>query len=286
MFTGRRVGFLISGFLHLGAATMLLLPGAGEVSSKPAEESVPVTLSMFVAEPVKQVETVAPAAQLESVSPAAAAKTPTDASLPEPPEDSQVAEAAQNAMPSLPIEPGKAEPESRPEPIADAQATVEAETVPEWQPDPEPQREPKRHSAVQKVPQRVKPSVPPPPTRPAPLRQATAPALITAPAMSERSRRELSDTYLSALVAQIDRAKYYPRKSRRRGEEGTVVVRFVIQRDGRLDDIVIVRSSGVERLDEAAQQTLRKLGRTRPIPDALQRDNWPISVPIAFNLRR
>jgi hypothetical protein len=32
-------------------------------------------------------------------------------------------------------------------------------------------------------------------------------------------------------------------------------------------------------------KTLRRVTPFRPIPEALDRDNWPISVPIAFSLR-
>ncbi|MCP5428982.1 MAG: energy transducer TonB [Chromatiaceae bacterium] len=93
-------------------------------------------------------------------------------------------------------------------------------------------------------------------------------------------------SYLAELAAQINRKKYYPRASRRFGEEGTVVVSFVLQRDGRVTDLAVAQSSGSERLDEAALTTLERVTPFRPIPDVLQRDDWPISVPIAFNLRR
>ncbi|MGB5569918.1 MAG: TonB family protein, partial [Sedimenticolaceae bacterium] len=90
--------------------------------------------------------------------------------------------------------------------------------------------------------------------------------------------------YLAALAARINRSKYYPRASRRRGEEGTVVVSFVIQRDGELTDFVVTESSGHERLDTAALKTLRRVTPFEPIPDVIGRDQWPISVPIAYSL--
>jgi protein TonB len=90
--------------------------------------------------------------------------------------------------------------------------------------------------------------------------------------------------YLAALAAKINRSKYYPTGSRRRGEEGRVVVRFIVQRNGDLTDLTVVESSGSRRLDAAALKTLRRVTPFQPIPDAINRDHWPISVPIAFSL--
>jgi protein TonB len=93
-----------------------------------------------------------------------------------------------------------------------------------------------------------------------------------------------SQHYLAALAASIDRRKYYPRASRRRGEEGRVVVSFVIRKTGELTDLKVTESSGSRRLDEAALKTLRRISPFQPIPEALARDAWSITVPIAFHL--
>lgn len=95
----------------------------------------------------------------------------------------------------------------------------------------------------------------------------------------------LKQDYLADLVSAIHRNKYYPRKARRRSEQGTVVVGFTIEQDGTLSEIGVRRSSGIRRLDDAALQTLRRLTPFRPIPVALHRDRWPITVPIEFRLR-
>jgi protein TonB len=91
--------------------------------------------------------------------------------------------------------------------------------------------------------------------------------------------------YLAALAAAIDRNKYYPLSSRRRGEEGTVLVRFVIQKDGEFSDLSVVESSGSRRLDKAALKTLRRVAPFRKIPESVGRSHWSITVPIAFSLR-
>ena len=50
----------------------------------------------------------------------------------------------------------------------------------------------------------------------------------------------------------------YPSSSRRNGEEGTVVLRFLVNVDGRVIDSKIATSSGFSRLDRAARDTLSR----------------------------
>ena len=50
------------------------------------------------------------------------------------------------------------------------------------------------------------------------------------------------------------RAPEYPRSAQSRGTEGTVVVRFLLAKDGGVDDVEIVESSGSAALDRAAME--------------------------------
>jgi TonB family protein len=50
----------------------------------------------------------------------------------------------------------------------------------------------------------------------------------------------------------------YPRECRRRGEEGTVVLDAAVRRDGRVDGVRVVESSGHPLLDQAAAAALRE----------------------------
>ncbi|KQX22711.1 MULTISPECIES: energy transducer TonB [unclassified Sphingomonas] len=65
----------------------------------------------------------------------------------------------------------------------------------------------------------------------------------------------------------------YPMESRRKHEQGTVVVRLLISTDGRVSEISIAQSSGFERLDKAALQAIRGW-RWQPIV----RDGQPVEV--------
>jgi len=75
----------------------------------------------------------------------------------------------------------------------------------------------------------------------------------------------------------------YPIESRRKHEEGTVLLSLVLGLDGSVQRISIARSSGFERLDKAALQAVRDW-RWQP----MMRNGAPITVqgvvPITFEL--
>jgi len=75
----------------------------------------------------------------------------------------------------------------------------------------------------------------------------------------------------------------YPALSRRLGEQGTVVVRVLIETDGTASRAEIRQSSGYERLDQTALQTVQRWryvpGKRAGVPEAM----W-FNVPISFVL--
>ncbi|MEQ1597822.1 MAG: energy transducer TonB [Methylotenera sp.] len=75
----------------------------------------------------------------------------------------------------------------------------------------------------------------------------------------------------------------YPAMSRRAGEEGRVVMKVLVSTEGLADEVQIEKSSGSERLDDAAMNAVKKW---RFIP--AKKNNQPLSayvlVPMKFSL--
>lgn len=266
---GRTIGFILSGLLHLGVFAAVINPGPA-VQSATEEAPLAISLDMFrtiAAEPPAPL----PAPLSEAPPPAEeppVAEEPPLAEEPPPPEP--VAEA-----PPPPPEPVEALPPPPPQTVA--KADVPRPVKAERRPPPKPRR-----AEPVPPPAPVVASAPPPPVAP-----PVAPTIaMAAPAVAPPRIEAIRSAYLAALAEQIHRHKFYPRASRRFNEQGTVVVRFVIEKDGRLRELSVAESSGIERLDTAALETLRKVTPFEPIPDVLGRDEWPISVPIAFTLQR
>lgn len=122
----------------------------------------------------------------------------------------------------------------------------------------------------------VKPEVvrraPPPPAHPAQPRPTPTPtqsdAGITAqpeqppapPAPVVQEPQRVSAQVDAAITC---RAPDFPQASRRAGETGTVRLQFLVDVDGQVVDSRVERSSGFERLDEAARDAL-SLCRFKP----------------------
>jgi len=72
----------------------------------------------------------------------------------------------------------------------------------------------------------------------------------------------------------------YPEKARRMGLEGRVIISFVINEAGFINDVKILKSSGYALLDEAVREALFKVHQFRKKPERLF-----VQLPVEFRLR-
>lgn len=90
---------------------------------------------------------------------------------------------------------------------------------------------------------------------------------------------------LQRLAAdRLSRHFTYPALARQRGWSGTVVLAFVVDADGRLNDIDIAQSSGFALLDRSAADDLRRLGRLDAAVPWLQGDAVAVTLPVEYRL--
>jgi periplasmic protein TonB len=103
---------------------------------------------------------------------------------------------------------------------------------------------------------KVQPRPTPKPT-PMPLPVAATPApTAPAPAIGRPTMEISAPKNVSQLDCDIAKPDY-PALSRRRGETGTAYVRFVVGLTGNLENIELKKSSGYDRLDDAALAAVR-----------------------------
>jgi len=254
-----RLGFLVSGLLHVAVVAAFTQSSREPIPA--AEQSRPLTMKLALFEP-----------------------------QPPPPPPAPEVRPPAEYQPPAPV------PEPPPEPVAAVAETEPVEPVPVVKPiEPPPVLkkavEPRRRPVAKRVVKAQAPrSRPVEPVKRVERPVVAAAPIAAAPVVAERPPPvavdvEAKQHYLAALAVQINRRKFYPRASRRLGEEGQVVVHFVIQRNGELTDLRVTESSGSSRLDEAALKTVRRVTPFKPIPAGLGTDRWPISVPITFSLR-
>jgi protein TonB len=92
-----------------------------------------------------------------------------------------------------------------------------------------------------------------------------------------------SRDYKSKLIRLVERYKYYPLKARSNGIEGTSTVEFTVRSNGNISGVSLARSSGIKILDQAALQTIKRIGRAPPLPNSRKR--WKFNIPMTFDLK-
>ncbi len=100
------------------------------------------------------------------------------------------------------------------------------------------------------------------------------------------ARPGIEAAYLAALQARLERYKDYPRPAQRRGEEGTVLLRFTINRYGMVIEHAIVQSSGFQSLDNSVEHMIRRAQPLPAIPHEMGRDWMQVILPVQFQLER
>jgi protein TonB len=137
------------------------------------------------------------------------------------------------------------------------------------------------------VPKPVQPVARPPQQMPLPL--PTAPAPATAPQTASLpppvQAPVISADYRALLSNWLESHKRYPEDARARGEEGRAVLRFRVDRSGRVLDFAVVGSTGYSDLDAAVMAMMR--GATLPaFPPSMTSPEIEVSVTIRYGLTR
>lgn len=90
--------------------------------------------------------------------------------------------------------------------------------------------------------------------------------------------------YTAVIRGLIDQQKEYPLMARKTGAEGTVFIRFVLARDGRLKRAEVSRSSGRSILDKAAVNAVTSVSRFPPVPEALEGAELNFELPLLYKI--
>jgi protein TonB len=145
---------------------------------------------------------------------------------------------------------------------------------------------------------RPKPAANVPPTKPAPAarppstRQAqSAPGPVTAQAAAPSPPAPLAEPsvdqlagYQRLLGSHLDRYRFYPLISRQRREEGVVLVRFTIDKTGRVLSATLQKTSGFAYLDREAIDMLHR-AEPLPVSPTVMRDGQiELIFPLRFRL--
>jgi protein TonB len=100
-----------------------------------------------------------------------------------------------------------------------------------------------------------------------------------------------SDEILSATVLKLALPLYkqnepplYPLRARRLGYEGIVMLKVLIDEDGRVDDLRVLKSSGHRVLDRAALSAVKKWLFEPGTEGGVEKKMW-VKIPVRFDLK-
>lgn len=298
-------------------------PGAVASESDATEEAEPVSETEEVTETTSEtVEEVATETEEATPTEPETARSPEpDAIRPPEPEVAELPERPQEEVVEPEPEPLKTElaevPSIEPTPVEEAPApeieetkavepeqtepTEEATTAAVPPPPPKPRDLPEAPKPVKKPtpkpaakpePQTAAvPNAPPAETKPAPAGAGgksgtqAMPETGSAESRSGGGLPRASADYLSLLQAWLERHKEYPRRAQARRQEGTVLLHFVMDREGNVLKYRITRSSGHSLLDEEVEEMIQRATPLPPMPDDMPDPRLELVIPVQFLLR-
>ncbi|MDQ7042948.1 MAG: TonB family protein [Sulfurimonas sp.] len=91
--------------------------------------------------------------------------------------------------------------------------------------------------------------------------------------------KEYIDENIAKIIALLKENLYYPRRARKRGIEGEVLVRFTLSVEAKISDVEILSSSS-EVLSRGALQTIKNIDYKLPKP----KQKITFNVPISYKL--
>ncbi|RVU35446.1 energy transducer TonB [Rheinheimera riviphila] len=162
-----------------------------------------------------------------------------------------------------------------PPPVAPPQPKPKPLPEPKPQPKPKPKPKPLPKAPPSEKAVSAPPVEPPPP----PAKTAKAAPPKAAPAAPTIQPPSAEAQGLS------NKAPLYPQLSRKKKEQGTVLLLILVKADGTVGEIKLKTSSGFTRLDQAAKQAVKRWQFQPALKDGKAIDFW-YELPLKFRLNQ
>lgn len=112
--------------------------------------------------------------------------------------------------------------------------------------------------------------------------ETTAPKSVTAPAATNLSS-DAKQNWEARLLAHLEHYRRFPSRARAARQQGTVQIRFRMNRTGSVLTASVVKGSGFTTLDQAALDTLKRAQPLPAIPQDMP-DEVELTIPVEFYL--
>lgn len=89
---------------------------------------------------------------------------------------------------------------------------------------------------------------------------------------------------MGQVYARLDRLRRYPSEAQRRGDQGVVLMRLQVMRDGRVLSATMIQGSGSAALDAAAADWIARAAPLPAFPAEMTGERLELTVPLRFRL--
>ena len=183
---------------------------------------------------------------------------------------------------TLELAPIDSRPDAEARDVAPApETTIESNAVPQPQDKPPEQEAKVEPPPPDDTPTAVPEPLPKPPEK---VEEAKPPAPITAQRVKGGAPR-IERSWQTALVRRLQQFKRYPRQAQSHSEEGVVLLRFSIDRNGHVLAHSVARSSGYADLDDEVMAMIMRAEPLPAFPASMPQPQLDLTVPIRFSLR-
>lgn len=90
-------------------------------------------------------------------------------------------------------------------------------------------------------------------------------------------------SWKQAMHAHLEREKRYPRKAKRAKKQGMPVIRFTMDRNGNVINVILVKSSGTKSLDKEAVELVYRAQPLIKPPKSISGEKIKLTLPISFS---
>jgi TonB family protein len=108
--------------------------------------------------------------------------------------------------------------------------------------------------------------------------------VLIAATMPFAAQAQVDPSWQNSLMQQLQRAKHYPVEAQTRTEEGVVLLKFSLDRNGHVLAHSIAQSSGYADLDNEAMGMIIRAEPLPPFPANMTQAQIDLAVPIRFSL--
>lgn len=92
------------------------------------------------------------------------------------------------------------------------------------------------------------------------------------------------ERYRIELQAMLEKRKQYPLLAKRLRQQGKVLVRFTLRRDGTVAAAEVVENSEFETLNKAARELITQISGLKPFPDDVKKTQWVFVLPVEYRM--